>query len=960
MPDDALNCIQAFLKSVPAWIVDIENILATAPARQKEIIFEQQPAKPLYGTRRKRSSSSSTCTRRHEDTEDIDKQEVEHAESQAPLLRPQLPHLTDSDVLRLSQRKRKTASVCSGDQSGPRKYRTRSMAVVYYDGDTQKRFETLVKDIGIGRNAVRKGKVGAGMTSLSRSASSGSDHSSEDDEATLDLSKLQYKSVRMMREDPGGGEQNAAAFDQIDTHVEHSQSLCERAAYQILRDGDCAMELNNAKEQLLLARRVAEEELPKLEERSRETAKREPRREEGRGTKEASEDDDGKKHEEDKHADSAPDASPVPSLVPSLPSDGKLEADLEPDDEVSDGESEVLAPSALLAGKYQFRTKYTIICQIGTMTGQKRRSGTAAASLVGKRIKNDESTQGEAPTAKSRKSRKGRIELVEIDTDEEAAETRPRQRGALRGLDTNVVLAPTHPTIEVSDEHEDGDLDDGTLYDLKYHPMDRVTRPKAAATRRSGSLPWSVKFEVEGETSEESAPSEPRDSDFGSEEDADAPAATQRLPDPKASRHSARSGAQTSVNYDMKIHPQDYGVSGFKRNAKRAIALSKAVEKVVSKSPVVAKKRKSHVSVGEGATLFNHDDAISDGDCEDEDDRGPALRDAPTFRPHKKLKSHRSSSPAAVKARSKPGKRQKKHAKVALEKQMRDVDEYLVAAAEGLQDSDAIGSHARSLMVSDDKSAEDDYGSEDEPSADLARLPNVRSPPLTQKRKLFDWSDSRDSKEQNTTDMNYASNSQAQDIQSANVGVAGANTPPDTICLSINKPYLLGRYQSRRLDLQTVVTPAELHSPGPCRIEFISDGANFQEGTIPLRGQLLAPTSAKSLEEVVRKTSSTGIKQRAIPLMVNDSEDEDDAEADLGIDFADQMWMTLSKQLDDRASEDADILGKAAPYPSQDDTASESSHIVPVLDQEEEGSSPSRLLAPIVTNTAIHGNEQGS
>ncbi|KAK3110466.1 hypothetical protein LTR53_015223 [Teratosphaeriaceae sp. CCFEE 6253] len=782
MADDALKCIQAFLQSVPAWIVDIENILATAPARQKEIIFEQQPAKPLYETRRKRSSSSSTCTRRLEDTEEVDKQEVEHAESQAPLLRPQLPHLTDSDVLRLSQRKRKTASVCSGDQSGPRKYRTRSMAVVYYDGDTQKRFETLVKDIGIGRNAVRKGKVGAGMTSLSRSASSGSDHSSEDDEATLDLSKLQYKSVRMMREDTGGGEQNVAAFDQIDTHVEHSQSLCERAAYQVLRDGDCALELNNAKEQLLLARRVAEEELPKLEERSRETAKREPRREEGQGMRETSEDDDGKKHDEDKHADSAPDASPVPSLVPSLPSDGKLEADLEPDDEISDGESEVLAPGALLAGKYQFRTKYTIICQIGTMTGQKRRSGTAAASLVGKRIKNDESTQGEAPTAKSRKSRKGRIELVEIDTDEEAAETRPRQRGALRGLDPNVVLAPTHLTIEVSDEHEDGDSDDGaapkatqsthgtrgsrygrapgTLYDLKYHPMDNVMRPKAAATRRFGSLPDLVRFEAEGETSEESAPSEPRDSDSESEEDADAPAATQRLPDPKASWHSGRSGAQNAVNYDMKIHPQDYGVSGFKRNAKRAIALSKAAGKVVFKSPVDARQRKSHVSVGQGATLFNHDDPIPDGECDDEDDRGPTLRDAPTFRPHKKLKSHRSSSPAAVKARSKPGKQQKKHAKVALEKQMRDVDEYLIAAAEGLQDSDAIGSHARPLMVSDDKSAEDDYGSEDEPSADLARLSKMRSPPLTQKRKLFGWSDSRDATEQNTTDMNHASNSQ--------------------------------------------------------------------------------------------------------------------------------------------------------------------------------------------------------
>jgi len=353
MADDALNCIKAFLQSVPTWIADIQDILDNTVARQNEILFEQQPAdKPLYDPRY-RPSVSSSANNSIEDT-GVDTHHHERAESQAPLLQPQLAHLTGSDVLRLSQRKRKTASVCSGDQSGPRKYRSRAMVVVYYDGDTQKRFETLVRDIGIGRNAVRKGKMRAGvttsMTRVSRASSSGSDRSQEDDnEESLDLSKLQYKSIRMLR-GPSAADESTAAFDKIDTFVEHSQSLCERAAHQVLRDGDCALELNNAKEQLSQAVKAAEDELPKLEERSQHDLDRRRERDEQLRTQ------DGVAEDPPNEKEAPPDVSPVPSLVPSLPSDGNLEADLEADDAESEDEAEDFTPAAFSPGKYQYRS----------------------------------------------------------------------------------------------------------------------------------------------------------------------------------------------------------------------------------------------------------------------------------------------------------------------------------------------------------------------------------------------------------------------------------------------------------------------------------------------------------------------------------------------------------------------------------------------------------------------------
>jgi len=192
-------------------------------------------------------------------------------------------------------------------------------------------------------------------------------------------------------------------------------------------------------------------------------------------------------------------------------------------------------------------------------------------------------------------TRKPHVEVVEIDTDEEdrARETLPR--GAARGLNPNNVLQTTavRVTAEPCDEEADTKTSLPTHatrasrngrpavdYDMKYHPMDEVTRPKRAAARRgSGSLSVSfsvsLKRELSDETTDGSEPSMARDSsDEGSSEteegdpETDSPLQTQRIPDPRASRHSARSEARKVVNYSRKHHPQDYGVPGFQHKAR--------------------------------------------------------------------------------------------------------------------------------------------------------------------------------------------------------------------------------------------------------------------------------------------------------------------------------------------------------------------------------------------------------
>lgn len=280
MAEEALACFESLLESVPEWIVDLESILTSATETQLELQRANSPAGEdlVEGPPEKRPKirSSSLRSRRSRDGSQSGR-----AIENRLLRRPSLRYLTNSDALRLSQRKRKTASVCSRDQSGPSKFRTKAAAVVYYDGSTQCRFEKLVRAIGSSRNSIRKGKMSAKVDSLSRtgSSSSSSGASDEDDSGPRNAG-LAYKSTRQQRGIGFGLLDDTEAFDRVDKRLETAQTLCERAAHQILRDGDCRQEVDNAKEEVAEARTLAERELPALRKKVEKAAARQRRSQE--------------------------------------------------------------------------------------------------------------------------------------------------------------------------------------------------------------------------------------------------------------------------------------------------------------------------------------------------------------------------------------------------------------------------------------------------------------------------------------------------------------------------------------------------------------------------------------------------------------------------------------------------------------------------------------------------------
>lgn len=277
MAEEALSSLEGLLTSIPRWIAELEGIVQDATTRQRDMLAENQ-AEGVVETSprrlRKPTTTSSMGTMRDDNDGKGNRRSVE-------LLRPQLPHLTNSDALRLSQRNRKTATAASGIPSGRQKYRTESLIVIYYDGDVQKRFEQLVRSIAASRNMVRKGKMGARVDALTRTGSSSSEGERDSgDEATFNPKSFQPSRTTRLLSSAFGRDDSSEAFDRVDSQLDKGQAQCERAAHQILRDGDCNTELVEACKAFKEAINIVESELPGFRRRAARATERQRRSDE--------------------------------------------------------------------------------------------------------------------------------------------------------------------------------------------------------------------------------------------------------------------------------------------------------------------------------------------------------------------------------------------------------------------------------------------------------------------------------------------------------------------------------------------------------------------------------------------------------------------------------------------------------------------------------------------------------
>ena len=170
-------------------------------------------------------------------------------------------------------RKRKPGSNHS-NASGHARYRTKSMVIVYYDSAIQEAFESLVRCIAGARNTLRKGKTSASFKA--RMASLGTDDDPFSGAANFKKigPKIMRPSLPPARFEPDfTNVDKGSCYEDADKALETAQSLCEVAAHQFLRDGDCRLEIDGTRQKFEHCLAVAKKEVERLRtEDAQETA----------------------------------------------------------------------------------------------------------------------------------------------------------------------------------------------------------------------------------------------------------------------------------------------------------------------------------------------------------------------------------------------------------------------------------------------------------------------------------------------------------------------------------------------------------------------------------------------------------------------------------------------------------------------------------------------------------------
>ena len=276
----AMDALQSFVHlndSVPVWLSKLDDLTVSVAEHNARFLEMAR-----LGTKMLKRKNLSTESLR-EGQLDPSAVEGESAAKPTDIYVPPNPsHQCSSHAIRAQNltnnialvRKRK-GSKASLTSEQPR-YRTKSMVVVYYDSAVQDAFDSLFRNIATARNNLRKGKTAA--TFKARMASL--DMVENSYPATGELLSLNPKLMRagLGRRTLGsdfGTDDKLSSFDEADKDLEITQSLCEVAAHQFLRDGDCRLEINGMRKKFENCGAIAKREVDRLNEEAREREEKE-------------------------------------------------------------------------------------------------------------------------------------------------------------------------------------------------------------------------------------------------------------------------------------------------------------------------------------------------------------------------------------------------------------------------------------------------------------------------------------------------------------------------------------------------------------------------------------------------------------------------------------------------------------------------------------------------------------
>jgi hypothetical protein len=261
---DALGAFTHMKDNLPAWITRVSELAAHAHTKHNEYSAAYRRHANFKSRRRK---NSSVCSIHTDDLVPIAQRKEPSPEPPAAVTPSDAP-----DAGQRSGRKRPSDEAPSVESNEEYAFvSTRHNVIIEYDGHTQETLETIVRDIGVARNNMRRAKMAmiprtgirAGILNRGTSLNMPSTASAQ---ASSPLS-----CIRSTRTAPGvvgvSGTsvlRKESPFDYADKQLELAHSLCETAAYQVLRSGDCGMELDGVEEKFKMLLEAAINEVDRI------------------------------------------------------------------------------------------------------------------------------------------------------------------------------------------------------------------------------------------------------------------------------------------------------------------------------------------------------------------------------------------------------------------------------------------------------------------------------------------------------------------------------------------------------------------------------------------------------------------------------------------------------------------------------------------------------------------------
>ena len=285
----AIDALKNLSANVPVWIKKLDELANLIEERQTKLAN-------LAAENKETSSARSSATKSVRSTGSTESLNLRNGLEE---------HLYNPTI----HNRQRTDSVVNATiaKSTTLKLPTHSMTPVYYDNYVQMFFEELVKFVSSSRNLICKAKMAAKITKIKRLAELESPDQSGPDSTSPPLSKdapitaapisadsshadtkpLPYPTThsageasplvqRVTRGLHAYVGPKAASlltirpaalpdvYDELDKGLKYVQSMCEQAAHQFLRGGDCSEAVANIKRQLGMTKETADKELARV------------------------------------------------------------------------------------------------------------------------------------------------------------------------------------------------------------------------------------------------------------------------------------------------------------------------------------------------------------------------------------------------------------------------------------------------------------------------------------------------------------------------------------------------------------------------------------------------------------------------------------------------------------------------------------------------------------------------